>query len=136
PKQAYQGDQRETDQGGGIVSFHTLEQGDAQPLRPEASRTVKRGVALEVVLDHGGVEGAESHAKRDTEFPGTTGTGVEQAEPGVKDDLPSRRGTQLCDRALAVAGLAENPAIELGTLIGADDQGIRTITRHRVRLGP
>src|SRR5690606_30738778 len=117
------GDQGQADQGRRVLRLDGLEQHDAQPLRLEAARAIERLLGIDVTANLVIEEIAEPHRGR-IQRGESAPVGSGQAHAGPERDRAPAHALELCDGALAAAGLAQGHAVELRHLVRPQHPGI------------
>jgi hypothetical protein len=79
-------DERQADQRRRVVAFDALEERNAERLGANAAGAVIRALASQVHVDLGGGEEPEGASHVDERCLALPRRGIQQAEPGVKDD--------------------------------------------------
>ena len=117
PQHFHQPDQRQAEEGIGVIALEFTEQGDAHAFGLETSGTVERLLVLQVAADLSLVQLPEVHPEGLAAHLRLPAGAVEQAEPGVKGDRFSGSLAQLLHRLLPIARFTQNFSIDAGNLV-------------------
>src|SRR5665213_3297726 len=107
PQGPCHGDERQTDQRGGVLADNACEQAYAQALAAKAAGAVEGLFGVDIAVDFGIAERAKVHGGGIHELQGLPALDLQYRHGGVKRRGGGRQPVQLFAAALGVAGLLE-----------------------------
>lgn len=128
---ARQPDERQADKRGRVLRFDAFEETDAECFHFEATRAIKRLLALDVAADFIWRECARDDARDIRVQVLDAGLEPDQRAGRVKVRRLPSEGRELCPAAIRIAGFVEDRITEGRNLVRADDERVWMSLRDR-----